>query len=180
MVTDDDLVRRFQRGDEVAFSTFVGRHQDRLFRLARLWLADSQDAPDVVQEVLMRSYTGLMRFAFRAQPTTWLVRTTRNVCREFNRRRPLMTVSMAAEPVAKGTPEQDHSRRQETDEVHRLVARLPDRQRDVVVLRLFEELSVADTARIMGCRPGTVKALLHKAVQRLKVLTAHDGKEALS
>ena len=89
MVTDDDLVRRFQRGDEVAFSVFVGRHQDRLYRLARLWLADAQDAQDVVQEVLMRSYTGLKRFAFRAQPTTWLVRTTRNVCHEFNRRRRL-------------------------------------------------------------------------------------------
>lgn len=179
MVTDDDLVRRFQRGDEVAFSTFVGRHQDRLFRLARLWLADTQDAPDVVQEVLMRSYTGLRRFAFRAQPTTWLVRTTRNVCREFNRRRPVLAASMAAEPVAAGTPEQDHSRCEMASEVHRLIERLSDRQRDVVVLRLFEELSVADTARVMGCRPGTVKALLHKAVQRLKVLTAHDGKEAL-
>ena len=179
MVTDDDLVRRFQRGDEVAFSVFVGRHQDRLYRLARLWLADAQDAQDVVQEVLMRSYTGLKRFAFRAQPTTWLVRTTRNVCHEFNRRRPVMTDSLAPEPIAPGTPERDHSRRQTADDVRRLVARLPDRQRDVVVLRLFEELSVADTARVMGCRPGTVKALLHKAVARLKVLTAHDGKEAL-
>ena len=180
MVTDDDLVRRFQRGDEVAFSTFVERHQDRLFRLAQMWLVDDQDAPDVVQEVLMRSYTGLARFAFRARPTTWLVRTARNVCHEFNRRRPLTLDSTAAEAIAPGTPEQDLSRLEVAGEIHRLVARLPDRQRDVVVLRLFEELSVADTARVMGCRPGTVKALLHKAVARLKVLTAHDGSEALA
>jgi RNA polymerase sigma-70 factor (ECF subfamily) len=179
MVTDDDLVRRFQRGDDVAFSTFVARHQDRLFRLARVWLADAEDAPDVVQEVLMRSYTGLRRFAFRAQPTTWLVRTTRNVCHEFNRRRPAMSNALAPEPIAPETPDHYHSRRQIAGKVHRLIARLPDRQRDVVVLRLFEELSVADTARVMGCRPGTVKALLHKAVARLQVLTAHDGKEAL-
>ena len=127
----------------------------------------------------MRSYTGLRRFAFRAQPTTWLVRTTRNVCREFNRRRPVLAASMVAEPVAAGTPEQDQFRCEMASEVHRLIERLPDRQRDVVVLRLFEELSVADTARVMGCRPGTIKALLHKAVQRLKLLTAHDGNEAL-
>jgi RNA polymerase sigma-70 factor (ECF subfamily) len=63
MVTDDDLVRRFQRGDEIAFSAFVARHQDRLIRLARLWLTDAEDAPDVVQEVLMRSYTATCRGA---------------------------------------------------------------------------------------------------------------------
>ena len=49
-----------------------------------------------------------------------------------------------------------------------LVARLPERQREVVVLRVFESLSVAETAAAMGCRQGTVKALLHKAMARLR------------
>jgi RNA polymerase sigma factor (sigma-70 family) len=53
--------------------------------------------------------------------------------------------------------------------VRLLVAGLPERQRDVVLLRIFEELSVADTAKAMGCREGTIKALLHKATKRLRL-----------
>ena len=52
--------------------------------------------------------------------------------------------------------------------VRDIVARLPERQRDVVLLRVFEELSVEATAKAMHCRPGTVKALLHKALQRMR------------
>ena len=85
--SDEQLVRAFQRGDEGAFEVFVKRHQDRVFRLAGLWLYDSSQAVDVLQETLLRSYTGLGRYRFRAQPATWLMRVCRNVCREFNRQR---------------------------------------------------------------------------------------------
>ena len=59
--------------------------------------------------------------------------------------------------------------------VRRLVAVLPGKHREVVMRRIFEELSVADTAQAMGCRQGTVKALLHKAVRRLR----ENGMEGL-
>lgn len=177
MVTDEELVRRFQRGDEAAFSEFVARHQDRLYRLALLWSYDAQDAHDVVQEAFMRSYTGLMRFAFKAQPTTWMVRIVRNVCHEMNRKRPTTTSTVDDEPDTR-TPMQQHATANTVREIRRLVARLPDRQRDVVILRVFEELPVADTARVMGCRPGTVKALLNKAMTRLRELTAHTELES--
>ena len=54
------------------------------------------------------------------------------------------------------------------DELHDAVRDLPQRQREVVVLRVFEELSVADTAAVMGCRAGTVKASLKKGLANLK------------
>ena len=65
-------------------------------------------------------------------------------------------------------PDEDLSRLQSAARVRQLVANLPDRQREVVMLRLFEDLSVRETANAMGCREGTVKALLHKARQRLQ------------
>ena len=61
------------------------------------------------------------------------------------------------------------------------MARLPERQRDVVLLRIFEELSVTDTARAMRCREGTVKALLHKAMKSLRGYTATQAlREAMT
>lgn len=84
--SDEQLVRAFQAGDESAFSIFVARHQDRVYRLAMLWLKDQSRADDMLQETFLRSYTGLGQFRFRAQPHTWLLRVLRNVCREENRR----------------------------------------------------------------------------------------------
>lgn len=50
------------------------------------------------------------------------------------------------------------------------IAALPERQREVVLLRIFEDMSVEDTARTLGCRPGTVKAQLSRALGRLRAL----------
>jgi len=167
VVSDADLVRRFQRGDLAAFDALVHRFQDRIYRLALVWLYDKQHAPDVCQEVFLRALKGLKGFRFRAAPFTWLYRATRNVCQEFNRRRP--TDELSEEPLDPGaTAEQRLGAEQAARWVRGLVAALPQRQQEVVVLRLFEELSVDDTARAMGCRPGTVKALLHKAMNKLK------------
>ncbi len=176
-IDDSELVRRYQRGDAAAFAEFARRNRDRVHRLARLWLRRGEDADDVVQEVFMRSLSGLTGFLFRAQPSTWLVRVTRNVCLEHDRRLrqhadiddPAIAPLLVAEVAADGTDTERDQRR-----VRSAVRRLPPRQREVVVLRMFEELSVAETARALGCREGTVKAHLHKAVGNLRDLLGGD------
>ena len=165
--SDKELVRRFQRGEIEAFDTLVLRYQDRICRLAAVWLHDEQHSVDVAQEVFLRGFKGLRSFRFRSALFTWLYRTTRNVCREQNRRKTLSPLDF--EPIdALANPESQVSRQHAAREVRELVASLPERQQEVILLRLFEEMSVRDTARAMGCRDGTVKALLHKAMKRLK------------
>ena len=172
--SDKELVRLFCRGESAAFDTLLRRHQDRVFRLACLWLFDEQHAADVAQEVFLRGFKGLRKFRFRAEPFTWLYRTTRLVCNEFNRKR--TNEVLDEEPVdecqspARIIAGLDTARR-----VRDLVSTLPERQREVVVLRFFEEMSVAQTAVLMGCREGTVKALLHKATTNLKVRVGDTG-----
>lgn len=168
MESDSDLVRRFQRGDEAAFGDLVDRFSDRVFRLASVWLYDSQLAADAAQDVFVRAHRGLRRFRFKAAPFTWLYRTTKNVCYEYNNRRgfePLPDEPVSAAPPADSQLDQATI----AARIRTLVAQLPERQRDVVMLRIFEELSVEQTAKVMGCRPGTVKAHLHKAIERLKL-----------
>ncbi len=70
--------------------------------------------------------------------------------------------------VSGNRPELKLNQKQIAEEIRNRVDSLPRRQKEVVVLRYFEEFSTAETAKIMGCREGTVKALLHKALQKLK------------
>ena len=188
--SDEELVRRFQGGDSRAFEQLVERHQDRIYRLATAMLESRHDAADAAQEVFLRAYEGLPRFRFHAAPFTWLYRTLRHVCNEFNRRRGVIgmmsrrmgastgAISGASEPAiddhaAAGLDAELRLRR-----VLRRIAELPPRQRDVVLLRVFEGLSIEETARALGCRPGTVKAQLNRGLARLKSLERHhDGED---
>ncbi|MEO1035661.1 MAG: sigma-70 family RNA polymerase sigma factor [Pseudomonadota bacterium] len=164
--SDDELVRRFQRGDALAFDALVRRHQDRLYRLASVWLIDRSRAEDATQEAFLRAYRGLPRFRFRAQPFTWLYRTARLVCNEMNRQRRFEPMPTEL-PAAGTTADNEADAQLALAHVRSLVADLPPRQREVVLLRIFEECSVRETAMAMGCREGTVKALLNKARTQL-------------
>lgn len=169
--TDEQLIRRFQRGDMAAFETFVERHQDRIFRLAGAWLYAPDAAADVSQDVFLRALTGLARFRFRASPFTWLYRTLRNVCQEYNRRSTAHPLPLEDRDLP--TPDLAPRRTETERRLERTMERirsLPERQREVVLLRIFEDMSVEDTARTLGCRPGTVKAQLNRALGRLRAL----------
>ncbi|MBT8099272.1 MAG: RNA polymerase sigma factor, partial [Gammaproteobacteria bacterium] len=128
------------------------------------------------QEVFVRGFKGLRSFRFRSAPFTWLYRTTRNVCNEFNRVR--RSEPLDAEPRDwSKTPEGLVAVHEKAQRVREFVARLPERQREVVVLRIFEDLSVKEAAKLMGCREGTVKALLHKATASLRIAVDKAGIE---
>lgn len=175
-VSDVELVKLFKSGEDEAFDAIVRRHQDRIYRLACVFLYDDQLAADAAQEVFVRSYKGLRRFHFHAAPFTWLYRATRNVCHEYNRIR--RGEALVDEPTdLSSVPEQQVSDLDSARKVRALVAKLPKRQNEVVMLRLFEELSVKETAAAMGCREGTVKALLHKATENLKRSAQRVGLE---
>ncbi len=172
--SDEELVRQFRSGTPGAFDAIVRRFEDRIFRLAAVSLYDAQYAADVTQEVLIRSHKGLRRFRFGAAPFTWIYRTTRLVCVEFNRRR--VAERLHDEPVdTSNQPDALVADLERAVRVRALVAGLPERQREVVLLRVFEDLSVRETAAAMGCREGTVKALLHKANANLETALSQSG-----
>ena len=167
-LSDAELVKQFKSGDSDAFDAIVRRFQDRVFRLASVWLYDEQYAVDATQEVFVRGFKGLRRFHFRSAPFTWLYRVTRNVCSEFNRAR--RGEALTDEPPDRSSmPDRQFAALDTARHVRQLVARLPRRQMEVVMLRIFEDLSVRETAKAMACREGTVKALLHKATHALRI-----------
>ena len=175
-LSDRHLIKQFQRGDLKAFDMFILRYQDRLMRLAASSLFVSANTEDAVQEVFLRSYKGLSGFRFGAEPFTWLYRTLKNVCMEMNRKSSGHAPNKS-EPTGSMTEYSDAldeelgtqlDNERNICKVRVTVACLPDQQREVLVLRLFEGFSIKQTAKILGCRPGTVKAHLNKAMTNLR------------
>ena len=175
-LSDRQLIKQFQKGDLQAFSIFVSRHQDRLMRVAATSIYVSANTEDVVQEVFLRAYKGLSKFRFGAEPFTWLYRTLKNVCKEMNRKQGQVFSPQDIDDESISDDQDEHSQDLGTQLDHQRNIRkikafvdcLPEKQREVVVLRIFEGFSIKQTAKIIGCRTGTVKAHLHKAITNLR------------
>ena len=132
--TDEELVRRAQRGDRAAFDELVVRHRDRVYAVALRLTRNPADAEDALQDTFLNAYRALGRFGGRARVSTWLYRIAANASYDvISRRRGRdQTIDDGVhEPVAPGDPYvQDAQRRA----LERALAALPDEFREAVVL----------------------------------------------
>ncbi len=149
--------------------------QDHWFRFCCSQLRDPERAQDAVQETALRVLKSMSRFDGRSSFKTWSFGIALNVCREIRRRRIGADLNSAPEP---STSEEGYDKQldflDDSAALRKVLAELPDRQRQVVTLRFFEELSVADTAAVMECAEGTVKATLFAAMRALRAKLVGD------
>lgn len=166
---DWELLQRAP-GDDGALAQLFERHRHYVYRLAWGLLAEDHAADDVVQEVFLKLRSGRITARPRARFTTWLYRVAINTAREQARKRRRFWGAGAAVDALAGVPDgaADPALSDALRDLGRSLAALPARQREVVLLRFYEGFDTAETAKILGCRQGTVKAHLHRATMRLR------------
>ena len=154
--------------DEVDFSQFVRAHHARLFRTVYLLTGDYHRAEDVVQATFMRLYQRWGRVAAMRDPGAYARKVAVNQVWSWRRRRSSQEVpAFRVVDVALPSPADDVT---DHEAVWSAVLSLPSRQRAVIVLRFYEDLSEAQTAEIVGMAVGTVKSHCHSGCQRLAEL----------
>jgi RNA polymerase sigma-70 factor (ECF subfamily) len=147
--------------DQPGHEALVDAHRGRLLRLCRLLLRDPEEAKDVVQDVFMQAYEAQTQSRAPSDWAAWLTRVAINACHD--RHRPAGGRAFAARvlasrrsPLAAGdSSPADRVVSEETRRRIRLAFRkLPDRQREVFVLRYIEDLSTAEVAAALALSPG--------------------------
>jgi RNA polymerase sigma-70 factor (sigma-E family) len=151
---------------QAAVTALYRVHAVGLIRLAYLMLGDRAAAEDVVQDAFYGLYRHWDRLADPAGALAYARSSVLNGCRTALRRRALgHRVTMYQPPS--GSAEAAVLSREERQEVLAAVRRLPDRQREALVLRFYLDLPDPEIARIMGIRPGTVRSATHRALKAL-------------
>ena len=151
--------------DEVEFSRFVHAQHARLFRTVYLLTGDYHRAEDVLQVTLMRLYQRWDRVSAMRDPGAYARKVAINQVWSWRRRRSSSEVpAFTFREVAVPGPADEVS---DHDAVWSAVLTLPVRQRAVIVLRFYEDLTEAQTAEILGMAVGTVKSHCHTGCQRL-------------
>jgi len=186
-LSDSALVERARRGEELAFRTIMERHNRRLYRIARTILKDESEAEDVVQESYLRAFTGLAEFRQEALLSTWLTRITVNQALGRKRKqRPTVGLETIEAQQDRAQiirfpnmhnptdPERSAAHREIRQLLERSIDALPEPFRVVFVMRDVEELSIEETATLLGIRPETVKTRLHRARQALRTMLERE------
>jgi RNA polymerase sigma-70 factor (ECF subfamily) len=161
--------------EQLTFEQVVEQHQANVARLARRllgWTAANNDVDDVVQDVFLAVLKGLPRFRGHSALSTWITRITINACRSHRRRRLVRLAFLdrfIRRAPASHEPEPPADERDETNRrVRRAVFDLPNRYREVVVLRYLQEMEIDEVREVLGESRSAIEVRLHRARAMLK------------
>jgi RNA polymerase sigma-70 factor (ECF subfamily) len=179
---DAALVERARAGAPEAFAQIVERHQGAAFRVAWVLCGNAADAEEATQDAFVKAHRALGRFRAGSPLRPWLLAIAANEARNRRRaagRREHLALRVAGEAVTGSAAPSSESLALAADRdagLRSAVARLGGTDREVLWLRYFAELSEAETAAALGCRPGTVKSRTSRALARLRrELEGDDG-----
>ncbi len=166
---------RWDGGDAAEFCEAL---HPSLYGSLLLYCGSREVAEDLTQETLLRVWRHWPKVSVMSRPDRWAFRVAFNLAKSgFRRLRIARRVAELSDPAH--TPPDAASDPTDAIAVRAAVATLPPRQRAAVVLRYFNDLSVADTAEILGCAEGTVKALTSQAVANLRRAIGSDTNDDL-
>jgi RNA polymerase sigma-70 factor (ECF subfamily) len=175
------LLEDLRRGSREAAAEVVQRHNRGLWRIARGILGNDSDAEEAVQDAYVRAFTSLDAFRGDASLGTWLARIVINeALRRSDRRHATVDLDDLAEQLpsdhtASATmappagPEQAAARAEIRRILEQAVDALPAEFRAVFMMRIVEQMSIEETAGLLGIPEATVKTRLHRANERLRI-----------
>jgi RNA polymerase sigma-70 factor (ECF subfamily) len=175
--TDAELVAACLSGQTAAFDVIVERHRRNVYHVCYRFVGNHEDASDLSQDVFLRAFRALHNFKGQSSVGTWLYRIAVNVC--LNR---VSVKVLATEPIdvrqhvdTRSETATDRLLREErAARVRAAIAKLPDKQRTSLILRMYHEMSHQEIAETLGSTVGAVKANVFHGLQNLKKLLAGD------
>jgi RNA polymerase sigma-70 factor (ECF subfamily) len=181
--TDEELVEACQSGEASAFDVLVARWEDRIRGAAFRFLGSEEEARDVAQEAFLKAYRSLGGFKREARFSSWLYQIATNLCRDRLRRRKTRATVSIEEVEEKGAVMVEarpgaHDRLLQMDlarAVRRAVEALPDEQREVVILKEYQELTFLEIAQTLDVPVSTVKTRLYRGLGQLRRRLEREG-----
>lgn len=181
---DAVLVLRCQEDDREAFDEIVARYKDGIYNYIWRMISNREDVEDLAQEVFVRAFASIKSFRRESNFRTWLYKIATNLCIDKYRRAGLerkLFVPLEYEqddsefqtvdlPDSTQDPGRVYEREELQIEVHKALARLPEKARAAILLFDIEEMSYEEIAETVGCPVGTVKSRLFNARIQLRSL----------
>lgn len=176
--TDEELIARFQKGDEQAYVELVNRYRDRLMNFAYRFVNDDEQAEDIVQDTLLKLYTHRHYYRNIAKFSTWIYTIAGNLAKTELRKRKRHKVTNLSQmgreereyelPSVEAESGQIVHEQYAEKQIQQAIQTLPLHFRTVIILRDIQELSYEEISNIVDVPLGTVKSRINRARLQLQ------------
>jgi len=181
--TDEELMKRFQDGDENAYTELVNRYRDKILNFIFNYIGDFEISEDLVQDTMVRLYQKKHYYKEIAKFSTWLYTIAKNLAntelRKKKQRKTTIISHLSKDDKPYDIPSDQPGTHQEIEsEIARKIIRnaidqLTDKFKTVILLRDIQELSYEDISSIVGVPIGTIKSRINRARLQLQVELKH-------
>jgi RNA polymerase sigma-70 factor (ECF subfamily) len=171
--SDEQLIKDFVSGSEAAFNRLIHKYQQKIYWHARRMTGNHLDADDIVQEVLLVMYNKLKDFKFESSLYTWIYKITSTRSLNLINRRKIKDFFSLDDSENKIDIHKDEDiiggieNREKLEKLNSVLQKLPAKQREVFILRNFDELSYDEISEITGKSAGALKANYFHALNKV-------------
>jgi len=171
---DYELVKDFLSGNQQAFNDLARKYQEKIYWHARRIVGDHDDANDIVQQVLLVIYNKLNTFNFSSSLYTWIFKITYTRSLNQLKRKKLKIVTLNfsddIENIKYENVLENLENKEELIQMERILNKLPLKQKEVFIMRNFDELSYEEISKITDKSVGALKANYFHAFKKIKEL----------
>ena len=175
---DYELTKSFLNGDESAFNRLAVKYQEKIYWHARRMTGNHVDADEIVQEVLMVLYNKLKTFEFKSSLYTWIYTITNTRSINYLKKKSLRSFFSLDDIINKKFEQKDVidnlESKQKIEKIEKALQKIPVKQREVFIMRNFDELSYEEISQITGKNVGTLKANHFHALNKIKEIVKYD------
>lgn len=176
----NDLIIRAQSGNPEACGALYARYHQAIYRYLFYRTGDAHTAEDLTSEVFLKMVQALPRYRLQSVPfQAWLFQIARNQAIDHYRRNSAHSTTILEESMASQAPDIDSTIdfRLTSASLKHCLDRIEETQRDVLLLRFIDDLSIADTASILHKTEDSIKGLQRRALAALRNLLDHHEVE---
>lgn len=175
---DFSLIKDFVEGNESAFNRLAVKYQDKIYWHARRMTGNHLDADEIVQEVLLVLYNKLKTFEFKSSLYTWIYTITNTRSINYLKKKNLKSFFSLDDILNKKSEEKDVIEnledKQKLEKLEKALQKLPIKQREVFIMRNYDELSYEEISEITGKSVGALKANHFHALNKIKELIKNE------
>jgi len=170
--SDFELVKSFINGDEASFNKIINKYKHKIYWHARRMTGNHLDADEVVQEVLLVMYKKLKDFQFKSSLYTWIFRIVSTRSLNYLRKRSVKKIFSFDDPSTGLISSNEDvvnnlEMREKLQKIDKLLQRLPVKQREIFIMRNYNELSYEEISKLTGKSIGGLKANYFHGVNKI-------------
>jgi len=167
-----DLLEQAKNGDREAFGKLYKEYYSRIYRYARINVFNKLQAEDICQEVFIKAWKAIPKFSLQETGTfqAFLFRIARNLIIDLSRKKKEVSIEEAENVPSDEDQFENISKKENIHIVRNALSRLEEKERQIIILRYFEDLSHAEVAKIIGMREGALRVRTIRLLKKMKEL----------